>query len=64
MKNMLMSVTLASAVALLSQCAAAENVTYHLEDLDLSTMTKGSNAVARASFQCNTGRFCLEWLAC
>ena len=20
--------------------------------------------VARASFQCNTGRFCLEWLAC
>lgn len=19
---------------------------------------------ARASFQCNTGRFCLEWLAC
>ena len=45
MKNVLMSVTLASAVALLSQCAAAENVTYHLEDLDLSTMTKGSNAV-------------------
>lgn len=45
MKNALMSVTLASAVALLSQCAAAENVTYHLEDLDLSTMTKGSNAV-------------------
>ena len=42
MKNVLMSVTLASAVALLSQCAAAENVTYHLEDLDLSTMTKGS----------------------
>ena len=45
MKNVLMSVTLASAVALLSQCAAAENVTYRLEDLDLSTMTKGSNAV-------------------
>ena len=45
MKNVLMSVTLASAVALLSQCAAAENVTYHLEDLDLSTMTKGSNDV-------------------
>lgn len=45
MKNALMSVTLASAVALLSQCASAENVTYHLEDLDLSTMTKGSNAV-------------------
>lgn len=45
MKNVLMSVTLASAVALLSQCASAENVTYHLEDLDLSTMTKGSNAV-------------------
>ena len=44
MKNMLMSVTLASAVALLSQCASAE-VTYHLEDLDLSTMTKGSNDV-------------------
>lgn len=45
MKNVFMSVTLASAVALLSQCAAAENVTYHLEDLDLSTMTKGSNDV-------------------
>ena len=45
MKNVLMSVTLASAVALLSQCAAAENVTYHLEGLDLSTMTKGSNDV-------------------
>lgn len=45
MKNVLMSVTLASAVALLSQCASAENVTYHLEELDLSTMTKGSNAV-------------------
>ena len=45
MKNVLMSVTLASAVALLSQCASAENVTYRLEDLDLSTMTKGSNAV-------------------
>ena len=44
MKNVLMSVTLASAVALLSQCASAE-VTYHLEDLDLSTMTKGSNDV-------------------
>ncbi len=40
MKNVLMSVTLASAVALLSQCAAAENVTYHLEDLDLSWMMK------------------------
>ena len=47
MKNMLMSVTLASAVALLSQCAAAENVTYHLEDLDLSTMTKGSDQVRK-----------------
>ena len=45
MKNVLMSVTLASAVALLSQCASAENVTYRLEDLDLSTMTKGSNDV-------------------
>lgn len=45
MKNVLMSVTLASAVALLSQCASAQNVTYHLEDLDLSTMTKGSNEV-------------------
>ena len=44
MKNVLMSVALASAVALLSQCASAE-VTYHLEDLDLSTMTKGSNDV-------------------
>ena len=43
MKNMLMSVTLASAVALLSQCAAAENVTYHLEDLDLSWMMKRGN---------------------
>ena len=47
MKNVLMSVTLASAVALLSQCAAAENVTYHLEDLDLSTMTKGSDQVRK-----------------
>ena len=46
MKNMLMSVTLASAVALLSQCASAE-VTYHLEDLDLSTMTKGSDQVRK-----------------
>ena len=43
MKNVLMSVTLASAVALLSQCAAAENVTYHLEDLDLSWMMKRGN---------------------
>ena len=41
MKNVLMSVTLASAVALLSQCASAENVTYRLEDLDLSWMAKG-----------------------
>lgn len=47
MKNVLISVTLASAVALLSQCASAENFTYHLEDLDLSTMTKGSNAVKK-----------------
>lgn len=47
MKNVLMSVTLASAVALLSQCASAENVTYHLEDLDLSTMTKGSDQVRK-----------------
>lgn len=46
MKNVLMSVTLASAVALLSQCASAE-VTYHLEDLDLSTMTKGSDQVRK-----------------
>lgn len=46
MKNVLMSVTLASAVALLSQCASAE-VTYHLEELDLSKMTKGSDQVRK-----------------
>ena len=47
MKNVLMSVTLASAVVLLSQCASAENVTNQLENLDLSTMTKGSNKVRK-----------------
>ena len=46
MKNVLMSVTLASAVALLSQCASAENVTYRLEGLDLSWMTKGQQVTA------------------
>lgn len=31
---------------------------------DVYELCENRNFAARASFQCNTGRFCLEWLAC
>ena len=31
---------------------------------DNATVSQTALKTARASFQCNTGRFCLEWLAC